>query len=242
MNISNNPPDMTIMAQDVMKDLNEWLSENPVIQTEENAREAKLFLDRGKLAIKDLEDEREGKVRPLNEQVKGINQYYRGPRETLSRVIEELQSRLGAFIRAEEERRIHAAEAAHQRAEEAERAARDAERLEQDAKEEAAAGVVGVNVGDSIKAADDAFKEYERLTRASALAEKESHVKIGGGLSRAIGLRNKEILEIVDIIEALDDLGLTSDIREAVLKSARAYRKLHDKLPKGISVYVETKL
>lgn len=85
----NNPPDMAATAIDVAKNISAWMSENPVIQTEDSARDAKVWLDRGKLCVKDLEDERDGKVRPLNEQVQGINAYYRHPRETLQKILQD---------------------------------------------------------------------------------------------------------------------------------------------------------
>ena len=230
----NKPPDMTATAVETMRDLSDWMAENPVIQSMENAREAKVFIDRAKLCIKDLEDERDGKVRPLNEQVKEINAYYKGPRSSLETVLSELNARVAAFVLAEERKREAAAREAARIAAEAEARAREAERLEQEALASAASGELGVDVAAHVTDADDAFKEYERANRQAALAERETHVKIGGGFSRSISLRSKETLVVTDPIAALNDLGLTEDISEAIVKTARAYRKLRGKLPTGV--------
>lgn len=231
----NQPPDMTVTAVETGKDISAWMAENPVIQTEESAREAKLFLDRGKLCIQDLEDERSAKVQPLNTRVAEINGYYRSPRETLNRILGELRGRLTIFAKQEEAKRIAAAEEARRKAEAAEAAAREAERLEQERLANAAAGELGVDVAATIEAADQAFAEYEKTSRQAAIAEKESHVKIAGGLSRAVSLRKKETLFVTDPQKAIAALGLTTEINEALLKSARTYRKLYNNLPPGIS-------
>lgn len=231
----NAPPDMAASAAETMRDLSAWAAENPVIQAEESAREAKVMIDRGKLCIKDLEDERERKVRPLNEQVQGINAYYRHPRETLRKVLNEITSRLSAYIREEERKRIAAAAEARRIAEEAERAAREAEAAEQEAFRSASAGELGLDVAAHVVAADDAFRDAQIKARQAAIAERESHVKIGGGFTKAISLRQKETLLVEDPIKAVKAIGLTEEIKEAILKSARTYRKLHNRLPAGIA-------
>ena len=230
----NNPPDMTITATEVMKDLSDWMAENPVIQTEESAREGKTYLDRAKLCLKDLDDERDGKVRPLNEQVKEINGYYRSSKEDLSSVVGVLSVRITQFITAERERREEIAREAIRVASEAEIRAREAERVERDSIESANNGELGIDVAANTQTANEAFRDYEKASHQAQIAERDTKVKVGGGFSRAIGLRQKETLQVTDLASALRALGPTEDIKEAIIKSARAYRKLNGKLPDGV--------
>lgn len=230
----NNPPDMTETASETMRDLSAWLSEHPVIQSEEDAKEAKVFIDRGKLCLKDLDDERDGKVRPLNDKVKEINAHYRPAKESLSSVVGLLSVRVTQFITTERERREKIARDAALRAAEAESRAREAERVEQDAIASADMGELGVDVGAAIQTASSAFREFERSAKTAAIAEKETHVKITGGFTRALSLRTKETLSVTDGELALRSIGLTDDIRDAIIKSARAYRKLNGRLPEGV--------
>lgn len=69
----NLPPGMIDTAGEVTASLGKWLEDHPVIEGEDDAREAKVLVDRTKLCVKDLEAEREGKVKPLNLQVAKIN-------------------------------------------------------------------------------------------------------------------------------------------------------------------------
>jgi hypothetical protein len=238
----NNPPSTIEFAKETTEALSEWLKENPVIETEEQARAGKLMVDRAKNTIGDLEGERDSRVRPLNAQVKSINDSYRAPRDILTKVCDTLLKRLQDFaLKEERERQAKAAEALRA-AEEAERIAREAERIEQEAREDAAAGTLDVDIGAATVAADAAFEAFEKAERAAALAERESRVKIGGGFNRALGLRNKEVLIVDDWQKAVLDMGLTDKISEAILSSAREYRKATGDLPEGIIVETERKL
>lgn len=230
----NNPPDMTVTADETTKDLSAWMAEHPAIQTEEEAREAKVFIDRGKLCLKDLDDERDGKVRPLNEKVKEINGHYRPHKDSLSTVLDLLGERLSSFLKEEKRKREEAAREAARIAEEAERKAREAERVEQDAIGSASSGELGIDIAAHVAEANNAFREYEKAIHQAAIAEKETHVKISGGFSRAIGLKKKESLRVIDPYKAIRTVGLTEDIKEAIIKSARAYRKLNGELPPGV--------
>lgn len=222
-----------------MRDISAWLSENVVI-TEESAKDAKTFLDRGKLCLKDLDDERDSKVRPLNERVKEINAGYRPAKDQLEAVLGSLSERLSDFLKEEKRKREEAAREALRIAQEAEHRAREAERLEQEAIGSASSGELGIDIAAHVVEADNAFREYGKADRALAIALKETKVKVSGGFSRAIGLRNKENLHVKNGIEALVVLGVTPDIEEAILKSARAYRKLNGKLPNGVeATYTE---
>ena len=52
----NSPPDSTEFARETMAALGDWLKENPVIQTEEEAKAGKLLVDRASACVKDMED------------------------------------------------------------------------------------------------------------------------------------------------------------------------------------------
>lgn len=230
----NNPPSMIEAAGETTKDISDWMAENPVIQSEESAREAKVFIDRGKLCLKDLDDERDGKVRPLNEQVKEINASYKPARETLTTLVGLLGIRVVKFMRDERERREKIAQEAARVAAEAEQRAREAERVEQENIASANSGELGVYLAASTEAANQAFRDFEVALRQALIAEKETHVKIGGGFTRALGLKKKESLSVTNGELALRSVGLTDEIAEAICKAARAYRKLHGTLPDGV--------
>lgn len=231
----NRPPDMTETLGQVTDDIGTWLSENPVIQDDKQAKEAKVLLDRGKLGIQDAEAERDSKVRPLNEQVKAVNEYYKRPKEILQKILVEVGNRLSTFIRAEEAKRIAAAEQARREAEAAKAAALQAEQVEQEMLANSAAGELGGNVATATKDADEAFRTHAKATHQAAIKEREIPVKIKG-LTRASGLVTKETAVVHDGILAIQTMGMDDDISEAILRSARAYKRLHNRWPAGIHV------
>ena len=238
----NNPPEMLETAQEVAKSISGWMAESPVVQNETHAKAIKMQIDRAKLCIKDLEDERDGKVRPLNDTVASINFKYRSPRRLLGDLLDEMLNRLSTFVKAEERRREQIALKALAKAREAEAAAREAERVEQERLDDAAKGEIGVDAAKVIEDADKAFEEYCAAEREAARARKETHVKVGGGFGRAISMRKVETLHFTNCAEALEDIGFTDGIKEAILKSAIAYRKLHNRLPRGVVSKVEKHL
>jgi len=234
----NSPPTMIELAGGTLSALADFLRDHPVIQTEDEARAAKALKDRADLCVKDLEDERDGLVRPLNQEVKAINDRYRPVRDPLTRIISELKGRIARFIQGEERRRQALAEAAGRVAAEKALLARQAEEAERAAKEEASQGVCDVDVGGAITQADVAFSDYEKAERAAERAERETHVKIGGGFGRALSQHTRKVLTITDVHAAIDDMGLTEPLKEAILTAARAYYKAIREWPDGI---VETK-
>lgn len=238
----NNPPRPIDFAKESMAALSDWLKDHPVVQSEDDARAAKLLADRGKASLDEMERERDTLVRPLNEQVAAINGSYRPVRTALDRVLDEIKKRLTTYAKALEAERIRAAEAARQIAEEAERAAREAEAREREAIDDAAQGVVEIDIGAVTVEANAAFVAFEKANRTAARAERETHVRITGGFNKAMGLRTHEILIVADWKAAIEEMGLTDPIRDAILTSARAYRKAFDELPEGISSTQERSL
>ncbi len=235
----NKPPQMIDVVREVAHHLSTWFADNPAVSTEQEARDIKLQIDRAKLCLQDLEAERDSKVRPLNDKVDAINTMHKAARKPLGAVLDEMEEALNVYIKAEEDRRIQAALQAKQRAQEAEQKARAAEKLERDQQESIRLGVVGLDLAVVTEQADTAFEEYERAQRAAIRAQADTRVKIAGGFSRAITLKEKEILDVENVNEALIELGLTANIKQAILTSARAFRKKHGRLPAGITVTID---
>lgn len=240
--LSNNPPDMAQLSDEVAQSISEWLKENPVVETEEQAREAKKQLDRAKLCVKDMEDERVKKVNPLNEEVKKINDYYRKPRDIIQKIGQEISSRLTIFVKKEQEKRELEAMEAARLAAEAEEKARAAEQAEKEALASASQGELGIDVKQVTEQADQAFDEFKKANRQATLAERNANVKIGGGFTRAIGLRKQTVLEIVDYVAIIKATGLTKHIEEGILKAARGYHTLYGEYPPGIKSHEERKI
>lgn len=238
----NQPPSPLDLARDETVALSQFLADHPVIENEDQARNAKSFVDRTRATLGSLETERDGKVRPLNDQVSQINTAYKAVTGPLSRVLNELRGRLTVFARAEEARREAIAAEARRKAELAEMEARVAEQREQDLKANATLGEV-VNVGQAIVEADQKFSAFEQADRAATRAERDAHVRIGGGFSgRALSMRTQEILILDDAHQAITAIGVTEKIREAILSAARDYRKASGILPSGVSAVTERKV
>jgi hypothetical protein len=242
MNLSNNPPDMAATAEEVANDLSSWMAEHPVVANEEDARTAKLLLDRGRLCIADLEDERAKKVKPYREKIDETNAHYKAPKSILERVLSGLRDRVTAYIRAEEAKRVEAAREAARIAEEAQRRLDAARILEQEALGATDSGELGVDVKAALVATDSAERNAAKAEREAARAEKATHVKIGGGIGKAASLREKETYTVVDAVAALHDMGTDDDIDAAIIKKARAYYRLHKKVPEGINRTTEERV
>ncbi len=245
----NNPPEPTPIerAQDAMGVLAAFLAETPVITEGPHLVEAKRLVEHARGAMAELEAERDQLVRPLNEQVAGINTKYKAIHNTDSkkpgtfdRILAELKVRLTAYAREEEARRVLAAEQARIAAEQAEAAAREAERIEQQAKADASTGVLDAGVVEAIEAADEKFSEFEHASRFAARAEKETTFRVGG-IGKALSMRTEKTLVLESYGKAIKAIGPNDKIRDAVLSAARDYRKLRGKLPDGVTETSERK-
>jgi hypothetical protein len=231
----NNPPGPIEIAAGTTAEVSCWMADHPSIQDEDAARAGKVLVDRAKASLDEMEAERDGLVLPLNEQVKAINDRYRQARITLEKLADELKKRLSSYARALEIERVKKAEAARQAAEEAEQLAREAERREQDAIEDADQGVCDIDIAAATQDADAAFRAFAKADRIAARAERDSRIRITGGAGKALGLRDTETITVTDWQAAITELGLTDNIRDAILASARAYRKIFHELPEGIT-------
>lgn len=245
---NNHPPSPVEYAKSVIDDINVFLTDHPTIQSEDDARAAKPHLDRAKAAFEDIERERDGLVRPLNEKVAGINSEYKGFHNTdakkpgaFDRILIELKARVSAFLIREEERKRREAEEAQRKLEEAERIAREAEAKEQEALSNAKQGEI-VDIASVTQDADTAFAEFEKQSRFTARAERDTKVKVGGGFGRAASLRDTETLHLEHYGRALKAIGPHPKIEEGILAAAREYRRTHDELPDGVTATYERKL
>lgn len=228
----NQPPGPIDYAKEAMADINTFLREHPVIENHDQARAAGGWIERTRIALKSMEEERTVKVAPLI----AINESYCAVSEPLKKILLELRRRVTAYTSAEEAKRKAEAERARRAAEEAERQAQAAIAAADDA---IACADVGecTDAGTAIAEADAAIRDAGRLARSAARAERESTVRIGSVMGgRAISMRTTEVLIIDDPGRALKVLGLTEKIAEAILSSARDFRREFGELPDGVRV------
>ena len=245
----NNPPSAIEFAESFLfGDFNDFMSDTPVIETEEQARATKSLLDRAKLALEAVEQDRDSKVRPLNDQVKSINEKYKALHNTdakkpgtLDKIVAELKNRFQGFMTREEDRRSREAEAARVAQAEAERKAREAEARELEAKANAASGEV-VDVAAVTAEADTAFEGYQQASRFADLAQRDSRVAIGGGFGRTATLRTVETPQVESYSKAIKAIGKHEKIEEGILAAAREYKRTYGAWPDGITVTQERKL
>lgn len=240
--IGHNNPTPADLAVDAMRDLSAWMAEHPVIETEDDARAAKLLLDRAKGCAGDIEAERDKLVRPLNDEIAAINAEYKAIHNTdkkkpgiLDQVVNELRQRLTDFLQREEQRRQREAEEKRRAAELAAQAAAEAEAQKQQAIENASAGELGVDVTQVVVKATEAVNEARKTDWAAQRADRDTNVRIGGGFRKAVSLRTVETLSVTDPIAAIRVMGATENITDAILSAARDYRRKHGSLPAGVS-------
>ena len=236
---NNPPPGLIDRARRFYIALADFLKETPVIQSHDEAKTAANFIEQSRATIGEIEDERKRFTKPLNDEVDAINGQYSPAREAIKSVMDEVKRRLTAFAAAEEARRQAEAAEARRAAEEAERIAREAEAIEADAKACADVGECGVNVAAAIAQADQAFSTFKRADRVADRAERQIPVRLNGGFGRAVSMRKTETLVLDDITAAIEAIGLTDKIKDAILSSARDYRKLNGRLPAGVSAVTD---
>jgi hypothetical protein len=240
------PPPAAEMKKDTVLDfattamglMDQFLNDNPVINDGATAEAAKVQIKTAQGCLSGMEDERDEKVRPLNDRVKAINATYSVVRAPFEKVLTEVRRRLTAYGRALEVERERIAEIARQKAQALVDAAREAQRLEQEAIDNARQGEFDAGVAARIVEADAAAAEARKAIRQANVADRDTTVRIGGGGggARAMGMRTNETLTLDDAIAAIKAMGAVSEkTRESILTDARAYRKLNGSLPAGVS-------
>ena len=241
----NNPPLQIDHAKEAMAELSKFTEDTPVIQTHDDAKMAGAFIERTRVALKTMEDERIALVSPLNVKLEAINRPYRTVRQPLERLYDLVRGRLTSYTRAEEQKRAAEAKRLREEAERLAELAREAEAHEQDV---IACADVGecADVGGAIAATDAAIGAEAKAERAAAIAEKNTPVRIHSVMgNRAISMRNKRVLVIANVAaacEALRTMGLTDNVRAALIKDAKAFEDAVGELPDGITETIERSL
>lgn len=230
----NNPPSAIDDAREAFKDLGAFLARVPAITDEAGASEAKLYSDRTSAALKSLEKARDDESSPLYTAWKAAIAKYKPTQDSLQKLADQLAARLTVYAKAEKAKRDAIAAEAARVAAEKERLAREAEAAEREAIENAKVGEF-TDVAAATEKADEAFADFQRESRFAARAKKETKVRIGGGFDKALSLRTTKTLVVEDAAKALAAIGATEKIKEAILSSAREWRKAHGgELPAGI--------
>jgi hypothetical protein len=237
----NNPPGPIDSGRDVYRIAAAFLQNNPTIDAE-SAPAANDALTSARLTVRALEEDRDAECDPLHASWKAAREKWRPSIEAMTRVRDDVASRLGAYMRAEEDRRKAEAAEAKRVADEFERAAREAERLEAEARDNAEHGEFVDTVAAS-EAADEAFDDFKQAERAAHFAEKDVTVKLRSRFAaKATKLRTKRKLVITDVNALLLAIGITEGVEAALLTAARAYRTSLGKWPEGVSEETERKL
>lgn len=241
--LSNNPPGPIEFAQSVIDQLATWMADHPVVQTEDEAREAKVYIDRAKAALVDIEAQRVKLVTPLNDKVAKVNADHKhyhnhGQEKTkpglFDKIVMALVNRVQVFMLAEEAKRKKEAEDARVAALLAEQKAREAEDREKEVHENAAQGEIGLDIKEATEQADAAFADFQRASRFARQAEKETKVKVAGGFGRSLSIKNREVLIVKNWNKAIVNVGLTDAIRDAILTASRNFRQEYGMLPDGV--------
>ena len=251
--IPDSSPTAIDRAKPIAEELGAFLSANPVLTTEDEARGAADVRGRFLLALKSVEDERDRQVRPLNDQLKAINTKYfalhnPGKKNGLwDKQLACLWAKMTDYALALERQRYEAEAVARRREEEAEHLAREAADREMEAREAAAAGVCDVDLAGAIEDAQTTSQRALKARWGAMRAEKETKVRITGGPCNAVSLKDHETLHVTDWKAAIEEMSDDSgnppkDVADAILKCARAYRKVFEELPAGISVSYERSL
>jgi len=243
---TDNQPAPTALdhAADALSELAAWLKDHPVIQALPEAKAGVGLKERTLVALNAARDERQAKTQPLRDQLNEIFATYDLVKDkgTLERGYNELRKRLTAFATSQEEARIAEATRLRNEAAERERIAREAEAAEQEALANAEQGEC-TDVGAAIAQADQTFTEYRAADKQAAIAERNVPLRFGSVLGgKSISMRTTEMLAIENVEMAIKAIGLTDKIKDAILSSARDFRKEFGELPVGITATFERSL
>jgi len=238
----NNPPTLLELCAEVSGELSAWLDNNPAIEDHDGARKAAELIKRGRLALQDLDAERDAQVRPLNSAVKKINSAYKAVTDPIDKIVGQIKARMTDYARAEEARRAAEAEAARLAALEAEKAAQEAARREHEAIENAAAGEIGAGVGAALQETAQAEADAARAALAAGIAEKNITMRVSTGFGRVMAMRTIETLVVENHVSAIMAMWPNAKLEDALLSAARAYQRVHGKLPRGIGITYERKM
>lgn len=238
----HNRPTPADLASGPLERLGAFLSENPVIETIEQAKAGATLMASVSKTLADIEDDRDANVRPLNQRVKDINATYKAATTPVVEVLAMLKARLTAYAMAEEARRRQEADRLAREAHEALLRQYSATELYTEAEENAEQGEVGVDLVRAVTDVAAAEAEAGRAAREAARAGRDTGVRLATGFGRAASMRSREILTITDPVAAVAELGLTPDIEEAIRKGSAAFKKIRGRLPNGVTSHTERSL
>jgi hypothetical protein len=231
-------------AAEAFAELKAWMTETPVIQTPAIAKLGADWKNRTSIALKSADDERDAKVRPLNEKVKAENAKYKAVTKPLTDLFDQLRARLTGFDRAETAKREAAAAVVRAAAEEAARITEAAQAQLAEAVDDAAQGAE-TDVGGAIQAVEAAMHEAGRLQRQTAVAERDSHVRIPSAMGKAVSARTYRELIVADVeaaILAIRSMGLTERLADAICLEAKAFKATWGELPEGVTENSEKRI
>jgi len=240
----NNPPSRIEYAVEAYDELRTYLKSHPVITSQAEAQAGSACNERTLVALNEARAERETKTRPFRDRLNAIFDAYALVKDkgTLETARTELRKRLTKYASDIEAKRIAEVERLRAEAEEAERLARQADAVRLEAIDDAQQGVES-DVGGAIEHADATFSDFRRADKQAAIAAKNVPLRFSsvmGGKTQS--MRTVEVLVIDDIAKAIKVLGITDKIRDAILSSAREFRKEFDQLPDGIKATFERTL
>jgi hypothetical protein len=230
----NNPPGPIEAAKEAHAELSTFAEETPVIQSWDQAKLASAYIERTRIALQAMEDERKPQADPLNAKLEAINKPYRLVRQPLEKLYDLVKLRLTRYNNAVEAARLKEAQRLRDAAEAAEAAARAAEAAEQEAIAGADVGEL-TDVGGAIAEADHAFKGYQKADRAAATAERNVPVRIASIMGgKALSMRTTEVFIVEDACAAITAMGLSDDLKKQIVKDAKRFREATGELPDGV--------
>jgi hypothetical protein len=238
----NKPPGPIESAKEAMAELSAFTQDTPVIENFDQAKLAAAFIERTRIALNAMEDERKPQADPLNAKLEAINKPYRIVRHPLEKLYELVKARLTKYNNAVEQARLREAQRLRAEAEAAERAAREAEANE-------AAAIAGADfgectdVGGAIAQADGAFRDFQKAERQAATAERNVSVRIGSIMGgKSLSMRTAEVFVVEDACAAITAMGVSDDLRKQIIKEAKRFRETFGELPDGVKSTYERSL
>jgi hypothetical protein len=219
--------------------LKSFIADSPVIQTAQEAQAAATWIESTRKTLAAMEDERKPLVEPHVAEQKRINGAYRVVREPLEELLNIVRARWNKWDTAERMRREAAAAAARREAEEAAERAQAAVLAAEDAIAGAEVGECA-DVGSAVVEAQEAVRDANKLGRVAGRAERETAVRVASTLGgRAQTSRAFKVFTVIDIHAAINAMGPTPKILEAVISSARDFYAAHEEPPAGVTVTKE---
>jgi len=230
----NNPPGPIESAKEAMAELSVFTENNPVIENFDGAKRYAAYIERTRVALNAMEEERKPLAEPLNAALEALNKPYRLVRQPLEKLYELAKARLNKYNNAVEAARVKEAQRLRDEAEAAERAARQAEADEQEAIANAEAGEL-TDVGGAIVEADQAFKGFQKADRAAATAERNVPVRIASVMGgKSLSMRTTEVFIVEDACAAITIMGCSDDLKKQIIKDAKRFREATGELPDGV--------